>query len=61
MRQHFHGTEFERLYLDLKRQFGPGTRIVWFRCEAGEYGRPGPVGVPFSDPPYVAPLKKGKR
>lgn len=61
MRQHFDGSEFARLYRDLKSQFGPGTRIVWFKCPAGEYGQPGPPRVPLSDPAPVPLGKKGKR
>ena len=60
MRQHFDGSEFARLYRDLKSVFGDGVRITYFTCPAGEYGRPHAPGVPFSDPPPVA-LKRGRR
>ena len=61
MREHADECGFTQFYRDFKSVFGDGTRITWFRCEAGEYGRPHDPGVPFSDPPPVPLAKRGKR
>ena len=60
MRRHADECGFTDFYRALQKQFGPGTRITYFSCPAGTYGRPHDAGVPFSDPAPV-PLKRGKR
>jgi len=61
MRGHADACGFTQCYRDFKGVFGDGTRITYFSCPAGTYGRASPPGVPFSDPPPVALGNKGNR
>ena len=51
---------FIDFYRAFQEQFGPGTRITYFDCPAGTYGRPHAPGVAFSDPAPVALKRRGK-
>ena len=60
MREHAHAGGFTDFYRAFQEQFGPGTRITYFDCPAGTYGRPHAPGVAFSDPAPVALKRRGK-